>query len=172
MALALQRVNFSVLSARGYTRMILWVGVGAIVSTVVVILLAYPYGLVVTLGLITVQILVLQTVIMSVTARALDARLRDLAVPLARIAGATAIMAASVVLVAESLREVGVGNVGILLAGIVVGATVFLVLLIRLEPELIRDLRAFVRHARGRQDAGEQALGTSGGLVPERPAPR
>jgi O-antigen/teichoic acid export membrane protein len=173
MALAFQRVNFSVLSARGYTRMILWVGVAAIVSTAVVILVAYPYGLVVTLGVITVQILVLQTVIMSVTARALEARLRDLALPLARIAAATAVMAASVILVAEALREVGVGNLGIVLAGIVVGATVFLVLLTRLEPELIRELRAFVRHARGRQDAREQGpRGTSGGLVPERPAPR
>jgi O-antigen/teichoic acid export membrane protein len=173
MALALQRVNFSVLSARGYTRMILWVGVGALASTAVVILVAYPFGLVATLGLLTAQTLVLQAVIMSVTAGALGARFRDLALPLARIAAATVIMAASVILVVESLRELGVGNVGILLAGTGVGAMVFLPLLIRLEPELIRELRGFIRHARRREDAREQVpLTTSGGLVPERKTSR
>ena len=45
MALALQRVNYSVLSARGYSRLIMWVGAGALGSTIVAILVAYPFGL-------------------------------------------------------------------------------------------------------------------------------
>ena len=110
MALALQRVNFSVLSARGYTRLIMWVGAGALVSTAAAILVAYPFGLIATVAALAVQTLVLQAVIMSVTAGALDARFRDLARPLGRIAAATGVMAASVVLVAEALREVGVGR--------------------------------------------------------------
>ncbi len=117
MALALQPVNFSVLSARGYTRLIMWVGVGALVSTAAAILVAYPFGLIATVAALAAQTLVLQAVIMSVTAGALDARFRDLARPLARIAAATGVMAASVVLVVEALREVGVGNVGILSPG-------------------------------------------------------
>ena len=43
-------VNFSVLSARGYTRLIMWVGAGALGSTVVAILVAYPFGLVATVA--------------------------------------------------------------------------------------------------------------------------
>ena len=95
MALALQRVNFSVLSARGYARLIMWVGAGALASTVAAILVAYPFGLVATVAALAAQTLVLQAVIMSVTAGALDARFRDLARPLARIAVATGVMAAS-----------------------------------------------------------------------------
>ena len=38
MALTLQRVNFSVLSARGYTRSLIWVGAGALGSTAAAIL--------------------------------------------------------------------------------------------------------------------------------------
>ena len=45
MAAALQRVNFSVLSARGYARSIMWVGLGAVASTVVAILVGYHFGL-------------------------------------------------------------------------------------------------------------------------------
>ena len=173
MALALQRVNFSVLSARGYTRLIMWVGAGALASTVVAILVAYPYGLVATVAALAAQTLVLQAVIMSVTAGALDARFRDLARPLARIAAATGVMAASVVLVVEAFREVGVGSVGILLAGIATGAVVFVPLLLRLEPELIAELRGFARHGRRPTDPREQAPpGDGGGLVPERNASR
>ena len=171
MALALQPVNFSVLSARGYTRLIMWVGAGALASTAVAILVAYPFGLVATVAALAAQTLVLQAVIMSVTAGALDARFRDLARPLARIAAATGVMAASVVLVVEALREVGVGNAGILLAGIATGAAVFVPLLLRLEPELIAELRGFARHGRRPTDAREQVSpGTGGGLVPERNA--
>ena len=93
---------------------------------------------------------------MSVTAGALDARFRDLARPLARIAAATGVMAAAVVLVVAALREVGVGSVGILLAGIATGAAVFLPLLLRLEPELIAELRGFARHGRRPTDARDE----------------
>ncbi len=173
MALALQPVNFSVLSARGYARLIMWVGVGALASTVAAILVAYPYGLVATVAALAAQTLVLQAVIMSVTAGALDARFRDLARPLGRITAATGVMAASVVLVVEVLSEVGVGSAGILLAGIVTGAVVFIPLLLRLEPELIGELRGFARH--GRRPADDRDKGPSGkggGLVPERNASR
>jgi O-antigen/teichoic acid export membrane protein len=173
MALALQRVNFSVLSARGYTGLIMWVGAGALGSTAVAILVSYPYGLVATVGALAAQTLVLQAVIMTVTAGALDARFRDLARPLARIAAATAVMAAGVFLVVEALREVGVGNAGILLAGIGTGAAVFVPLLLVLEPQLIGELRGFVRHGRHAADAREQVSSTKGGrLAPERPASR
>ena len=158
MALALQRVNFSVLSARGYTRPDHVGGRRALVSTVVAILVAYPFGLVATVAALAAQTLVLQAVIMSVTARALDARFRDLARPLARIAAATCVMAASVVLVVEALREVGVGGAGILVAGIATGAVVFLPLLLRLEPELIAELRGFARHGRRPTDAPSRSL--------------
>ena len=167
MALALQRVNFSVLSARGYARLIMWVGAGALASTVVAILVAYPYGLVATVAALAVQTLVLQAVIMWVTAGALDARFRDLARPLARIAVATGVMAAAVVLVVAALREVGVGSAGILLAGIATGAVVFVPLLLRLEPELIAELRGFARHGRRPTDPRAQApSGDGGGLLP------
>ena len=173
MALALQRVNFSVLSARGYSRLIMWVGVGALVSTAAAILIAYPYGLVATVAALAVQTIVLQAVIMSVTASALDARFRDLARPLARIAAATCVMAAGVALVVEVLRDVGVGNFGILLAGIATGAAVFLPLLLRLEPELIKELRGFARHGRRPTDTREQdASGNGSGLIPETNASR
>ena len=173
MALALQPVNFSVLSARGYTRSIMWVGAGALGSTAAAILVAYPYGLVVTLAALAAQTLVLQAVIMSVTAGALNARFRDLARPLARITAATGVMAASVVLVVEAVREVGVGSAGILLAGIATGAVVFIPLLLRLEPELIAELRGFARHGRRPTDAREQvSANKGGGLIPERDASR
>jgi len=167
MALALQPVNFSVLSARGYTRMIAWVGAGALVSTAAAILVAYPFGLIATVAALSAQALVLQAVIMSVTAGALDARFRDLARPLARIAIATGAMAACVVLVVAALGEVGVGSVGTLLIGIATGAVVFVPLLVRLEPELIRELRGFASHGRRASDPREQVTsGTGGGLVP------
>ena len=173
MALALQRVNFSVLSARGYARLIMWVGAGALASTVVAILVAYPYGLVATVGALAVQTLVLQAVIMWVTAGSLDARFRDLARPLARIAVAAVMMAAAVVLVVAALREVGVGSAGILLAGIATGAVVFVPLLLRLEPELIAELRGFARHGRRPTDPrGQAPSGDGGGLLPGGNAPR
>ena len=149
MALALQRVNYSVLSARGYSRLIMWVGAGALGSTIVAILVAYPFGLNATVIALTVQTLLLQAVIMYVTAGALNARFRDLARPLGRIAAATVVMAAGVVVAVDALRRLGVGDAGILVTGIVVGALVFLPLLLRLEPELIAELKGFARHGRG-----------------------
>jgi polysaccharide transporter, PST family len=155
MALALQRVNFSVLSARGYSRLIMWVGAGALVSTVVAIVVASPFGLLATVAALALQTLVLQAVLMTVTAGALEARFRDLARPLGRIAAATGVMASAVLLVAEGLREIGVGSAGILLAGILTGALVFLPLLVRLERGLIDDLRGFARHGRESTDSVE-----------------
>ena len=61
MALALQRVNFSVLSARGYARSIMWVGIGAVVSGIAAILVGYPYGLTVTSVAIVVQMILLRS---------------------------------------------------------------------------------------------------------------
>jgi O-antigen/teichoic acid export membrane protein len=173
MALALQRVNFSVLSARGYSRLIMWVGAGALVSTVVSILVAYPFGLVATVGALTVQTLVLQAVIMAVTAGALGARFRDLARPLVRIAAATGVMSCAVLLVANALREIGIGSVGILVAGIATGALVFLPLLFRLERGLIDDLKGFAQHGRGPSDSADQSSSNPArALVPERNASR
>lgn len=173
MALALQRMNFSVLSARGYPGLIMWIGAGALISTAAAILVAYPFGLAATVGALAVQAIVLQAVMMTVTARALEARFRDLARPLARIAAATCVMAASVFLVAEALRHLGVGSVGVLLAGVATGAVVFLPLLFRLEPELIQELKGFVRQGLGQTDARETVSpGTAHGLIPERNASR
>jgi len=169
MALALQRVNFSVLSARGYARLIMWVGVGALTSTVVAILVAYPYGLLATVAALAVQTLVLQAVIMTVTAGALEARFRDLARPLARIAAAACVMAASVMLVAEALRDIGIASLWVLLAGVATGAVVFVSLLLYLEPELIGELKGFVRHGRMSTEPRETVPpGNGGGLLPER----
>jgi O-antigen/teichoic acid export membrane protein len=156
MALALQRVNFSVLSARGYTRLLMWVGVGALVSTTVAILVAYPFGLNATVAAVAVQTLALQAVIMTVTAGSIEARFRDLARPLERIAVAAVVMGASIVLVVELFRALGIGDAGILAAGIATGAAVFLPLLLRLEPALIAELRGFARH--GRRAAGREPV--------------
>jgi O-antigen/teichoic acid export membrane protein len=167
MALALFRVNFSVLSARGYTRSLMWVGAGALGSTAAAILVAYPFGLVATVAALAAQTLVLQAVVMSITAGALDARFRDLARPLARITAATGVMAATVVLVVEALHEVGVGSAVILLAGIGTGVAVFVPLLFRLEPELIEELKGFARHGRRPTDTREQVSSDKGrGLIP------
>jgi O-antigen/teichoic acid export membrane protein len=167
MALALQRVNFSVLSARGYARLIMWVGAGALASTAAAILVAYPHGLVATVGALAVQTLILQAVIMSVTAGALKARFRDLARPLGRITGATAVMGTAVVLVVEVCREAGIGDVGTLLAGIATGAVVFVPLLLRLEPELIAELIGFARQGRRPADTREHVSSDKGGgLMP------
>jgi polysaccharide transporter, PST family len=169
MALALQRVNYSVLSARGYSRLIMWVGVGALVSTAVAILIAYPFGLNTTVAAIAIQTLALQLVIMAVTAGAIEARFRDLARPLGRIAVATGVMGVAIALVVEAFRAVGIGNAWILVAGIASGAVVFLPLLLRLEPALIAELRGFARHGRGPTEANEQVPSSNGGgLVPER----
>jgi O-antigen/teichoic acid export membrane protein len=173
MALALQRVNYSVLSARGYSRLIMWVGVGALVSTALAILVAYPYGLNATVAAIAIQTLALQAVIMTVTAGALEARFRDLARPLGRIAVAAGVMGVSIVLVVEAFRELGIGNAWILVAGTAMGAVVFVPLLLRLEPALIAELRGFASHGRGRAEATEQVpSGDAGALVPERNASR
>jgi hypothetical protein len=76
-------------------------------------------------------------------------------------------MAAAVALVVAALREVGIGNAGSLLAGIATGALVFIPLLLRLEPELIAELKGFARHGRRPPDARAQApSGDGGGLVP------
>jgi hypothetical protein len=82
-------------------------------------------------------------------------------------------MAAAVVLVVAALREVGVGSAGILLAGIATGAVVFVPLLLRLEPELIAELRGFARHGRRPTDPRTQAPpGDGGELLPGGNAPR
>jgi PST family polysaccharide transporter len=154
MVLALQRVNYSVLSARGYSQLIMWVGAGALASTIVAILVAYPFGLNATVAAITLQAVLLQAVIMYVTARSLDARFRDLARPLGRIAAATGVMAAGVVIVVEALRSLGAGNVAILVTGIAAGALIFVPLLLWLEGDLIRELRGFARHGRRSSDTG------------------
>ena len=156
MVLALQRVNYSVLSARGYSRLIMWVGAGALASTILAILISYPFGLNATVVAITVQTVLLQAVIMFITARAVDARFRDLAQPLGRIAAATLVMAAGVVIVVQELRSVGVGDVGILMAGVAVGMLIFVPLLLWLERGLIRELRGFAHHGRQPDRADEQ----------------
>jgi hypothetical protein len=151
----------------------MWVGAAALVSTAAAILVAYPFGLVATVGALAVQTLVLQAVIMTVTAGALAGRFRDLARPLAPIAVATVAMAASVALVVAALREFGVGNAGILLAGIGTGVVVFVPLLLRLERELIGELKNFVLHGRGTGDAKEHlSPSASTRLVAERNASR
>ena len=154
MAVALQRVNFSVLSARGYARSVVWVGVGALVSVVAAILVGYQFGLTATVAALAAQAFLLQTVLMTITAHAVEARLHDLARPLGRIAVATCVMAAAVWAVAEALRSTNAANILVLLAGIVTGAAVFLPLLFRLEPELIRELRGFA--SRGRRAHGAE----------------
>jgi O-antigen/teichoic acid export membrane protein len=170
MALALQRVNFSVLSARGYSRLIMWVGAGALASTALAILVAFPFGLLATVGAIAIQTVLLQAVIMSITAGALDARFRDLARPLARIAVATVVMGASIVLVVGALQHLGGGSATILLAGITIGAAVFIALLVWLEPQLIAELKGFARHARRPTELREAASPATGALIPERNA--
>lgn len=173
MVLALQRVNFSVLSARGYSRLVMWVGAGAVASTAAAILVAYPFGLVATVAALGVQMLALQAVIMCLTARAVDARFRDLAFPLARIAAATGVMAVAVIAVVGALREIGFGNAGTLLAGIVAGSAVFVPLLLRLEPELISEVRGFLGQGRGSMEGHEPgSSGTGGGLTTETTASR
>jgi PST family polysaccharide transporter len=172
MALALQRVNFSVLSARGYTRLIMWVGAGAFLSTAAVILVSYPFGLVATVAALTAQTLVLQAVIMSLTAGSVEARLRDLARPLLRIAAATVVMALGVVLVVERLREQGVGDTAILLTGVATGAAIFLPLLVWFERSLVRELVGFARHGRRKTVGGHMPPRQNGGLAPERNMPR
>jgi O-antigen/teichoic acid export membrane protein len=173
MVLALQRVNFSVLSARGYSRLIMWVGAGALLSTAVAILVAYPFGLVATVGALGIQMLALQAVIMYVTARSVDAQFRDLARPLARIALATVLMASSVMVAVGIFREVGIGDAGTLLAGIGIGAAVFTPLLLRLEPELIAELRGFARHGRQPTEALEHdSSANRGGLTTQSTASR
>jgi O-antigen/teichoic acid export membrane protein len=161
MVLALQRVNYSVLSARGYSRLIMWVGAGALASTILAILISYPFGLNATVAAITVQTILLQAVIMFVTARALDARFPELARPLGRIAAATLVMAGGVVIVVHELRSLGVGDFGILVAGVAVGVLIFVPLLLRLEGGLIRELRGFARHGR-RPDGADDRLETQG----------
>ncbi len=169
MVLALQRVNYSVLSARGYSRLIMWVGVGALGSTIVAILVTYPFGLNATVVAITVQTILLQAVIMFVTARALDARFRDLARPLERIVAATGVMALAVVGLVEALPSLGVGDAWILIVGVMAGALVFIPLLLCLERDLIGELKGFVRHGRGSTADAGQALSPAGdGLVPDR----
>jgi O-antigen/teichoic acid export membrane protein len=165
MALALQRVNFSVLSARGYSRLVMWVGVAALGSTAVAILVAYPFGLVATVAALAAQTLILQAVIMSVTARAIDTRFRDLARPLGRIAASAAVMGTAVVLVVEALRGAGIGDVGVLVLGITTGAVVFVPLVALLETELISELKGFARHGRGSTDTREQVADDPGASV-------
>jgi PST family polysaccharide transporter len=145
MAVALQRVNFSVLSARGYARSVVWVGLGALVSVVAAILVGYRFGLTATVAALAVQAFLLQTVLMTITAHSIEARLVDLARPLGRIAAATCVMVAAVWAVAAALRSTEASDAVVLAAGIATGAAVFLVLLVRLESELIRELRGFAR---------------------------
>jgi hypothetical protein len=75
--------------------------------------------------------------------------------------------------VVAALREVGVGSAVILLTGVATGAVVFVPLLLRLEPELIAELRGFVRHGRRPTDPRAQApSGDGGGLLPRSNASR
>jgi hypothetical protein len=147
----------------------MWVGVGALVSTAVAILVAYPFGLNATVAAIAIQTLALQLVIMTITAGAIEARFRDLARPLGRILIAAGVMGASIVLVVEAFREIGIGNAWVLVAGTATGAVVFLLLLVRLEPGLITELGGFLHHGRRAPEAHDQvSSGNGGGLVPER----
>lgn len=148
MAVALQRVNFSVLSARGYARSVMWIGVSAVVSAIVAILLGYHFGLTATVVALTLQTIALQIGLMLVTARALEARFADLARPLAPILVAAAVMTAAVAFVAELLRAAGVGGPVVLAAGVATGLAIFPPTLVRLEPTLIRELREFARRGR------------------------
>ena len=112
---------------------------------------------------------------MSVTAGALDARFRDLARPLARIAAATGVMAASVVLVVEALRERrGRQRRDPPRRGSAPARSCSSRSSLRLEPDLIGELKGFARHGRGSTDdarAGTRPA-AGGGLVPERTASR
>ena len=109
---------------------------------------------------------------MTLTAGALGARFRDLARPLLRIAAATSVMAASVFLVAEALRQAGAGSVDVLLAGVGTGVLVFVPVFLRLESELIAELRGFVRHGRRPTDTREPLSPGEGPFIPERNASR
>ena len=71
------------------------------------------------------------------------------------------------------VREIGIGDTGILVAGMVAGALVFLLLPFRLEPELVAGLKGFARHGRDSQGAPEQTTTRPGSdLVPEQTGSR
>ena len=107
---------------------------------------------------------------MFVTAGALDARFRDLARPLERIAAATGVMALAVVVVVEALRELGCRRcLDPHRRSDAQARSYSSRSSSAWSPTLIGELKGFARHGRGSTaDAGRHCLRQGGGLVPDR----
>ena len=153
-AIALQRLAVGVLSAVGFVRSLMFVGLASVVLTVVAVLVGRGFGLTVTAAALAAQSVVIQTMLITIAARSVGGRLVDVLRPLARIAIATAIMTAALVLVVMLLRDAGVGDIVVLVVGSIAGAVVFVPLLVVLEPDLVRFTASFVRDRR-RQQTGD-----------------
>lgn len=149
-AIALQRLAMGVLSALAYYRSLVWIGLAAVVLTVLAVAIGSHWGLTVTAAALSIEALAIQTVVMTSAARSVGARLVDVLRPLGRIALAAVLMSAAVAAVAAPLRATDVPSVVTLVCGTFVGAVVYIPLLLRLETELITELVSFFRSRRAR----------------------
>ena len=154
-AVALQRLAMGVLSALAYYRSLVWIGLGAVGLVTLAVAIGSHWGLTATAVALSIQAVTIQAVVMTTAARSVGARFIDVIRPLGRIALAAVIMAAAVAAVAALLRAADVGSLPTLVCGVLVGAAVYLPLVVLLERQLIAELADFFRARRARPAEAE-----------------
>jgi O-antigen/teichoic acid export membrane protein len=167
-ALALQRLTFSVLASLARTGSLIWIGWATLVSTAVAIGVGYHWGLTATAFALSIQAIGIQLATMWLGAHAVGATLGDVLRPLARIGVAASGMAIVVLVVATLLRSANAGDAATLVGCTLVGAAAYVVLIARLDSELVAELSSFVRH-RGR-GGSEETVGPSSARDEPQPA--
>ena len=155
-AVALQRLAMGVLSALAYYRSLVWIGLGAVGLVTLAVAIGSHWGLTATAVALSIQAVTIQAVVMTTAARSVGARFIDVIRPLGRIALAAVIMAAAVAAVAGLLRAADVGSLPTLVCGVLVGAAVYLPLVVLLERQLIAELADFFRARRARPAEAER----------------
>ena len=147
-AVTLQRLAVNVLAALAYSRVLIWIGVAALGSTILAVAAGYRWGLTATAIALSMQGVAIQLATMRVAAVAAGARLRDVLQPLARLTVAASVMAIVVLGASVSLESVGVAPAAKLVACVLIGGAAYVSLVWMLEPDLILEIAGFFRRRR------------------------
>jgi O-antigen/teichoic acid export membrane protein len=155
MAIALQRITFSVMQARAYTRSLFWVSCLTVVMAAAAIGIGSHWGLEGTAVGLTIQAIAAQIALMIVTARSVDSTLLASVRPLLRVGLAAGLMAIAVGLLRSGLATVGVVPELRIAICAIAGALVFVPAITLLERDLVREVVGMLRAIRGKRDQPE-----------------
>ena len=150
---ALQRLNLSILQARGRTRSLLPLSVLAVVAVVLAVLLGDRGDSIEQVAVwLAIFSSLVQLAFMAVTAAAVETTLRESLRPLTRITVAAFVMACAVAAVHEAIAGLG-SPVARLLLEVAVGAATFLPAVALLDAEAVAEVRALRRRLGGFRSA-------------------